>query len=126
MDKNALMFALDKSRRRGEFSSPRIKAPTDYDDVIESHLMTTRESSDKPQQAIKEHNNRIDREYVTPDAPSQPVSKRREHCKEELLSFYFSADGCLYYDIVPEDETVASEVFCRQLREMVSQIYHLV
>uniref|UniRef100_A0A183FQ51 Galectin n=1 Tax=Heligmosomoides polygyrus TaxID=6339 RepID=A0A183FQ51_HELPZ len=40
-----------------------------------------------------------------------------------LFPFFFSSDDCIYYDILPEGDTVIFEI---QVREMVAQIAHFV
>jgi histone-lysine N-methyltransferase SETMAR len=61
-------------------------------------------------------------EWLPHGEQPQPVAKRDPHCKKDLLSFFFCSDGCVYYEILEERQTVNSSIFCNQLEEMERRV----
>jgi histone-lysine N-methyltransferase SETMAR len=61
-------------------------------------------------------------EWLPHGEQPQPVPKRNPHCKKDLLSFFFCSEGCVYYEILEEGQTVNSNIFCIQLEEMEQRV----
>uniref|UniRef100_A0A7I4Y1D0 DDE_3 domain-containing protein n=1 Tax=Haemonchus contortus TaxID=6289 RepID=A0A7I4Y1D0_HAECO len=60
-------------------------------------------------------------QWLPIDIRPEAVAKRGAYVKKEMTSFFFCSAACFYYEILPRGAAVTAMVFCKHLRETVSQ-----
>ena len=58
------------------------------------------------------------RSWCTPNESSQTTSKANIHQKKILLSIWWDWKGPVYFELLPRNQTINSEVYCRQLDKL--------
>ena len=52
------------------------------------------------------------------DEPAQSTSKANIHQKKVMLSVWWDFKGIVYFELLPKNQTINSNVYCRQLLKL--------
>ena len=62
------------------------------------------------------------RSWSKRDEPAQPTSKADIHQKKIMLSVWCHFKGIFYFELLPRNQTINSNVYCRQLMKFDKEI----
>ena len=62
------------------------------------------------------------RSWSKRDEPAQSTSKADIHQKKVMLSVWWDFKGIVYFELLPRNETINSNVYCRQLMKLDKEI----
>lgn len=56
--------------------------------------------------------------WLNPGEAAPMIPKREVHEKKALLSIWWDIDGVIYYEVLPQGQTITADRYSRQLREL--------
>ena len=62
------------------------------------------------------------RSWSNRDEPAQSTSKADIHQKKVMLSVWWDFKGIVYFELLPRNQTIKSNVYCRQLMKLDKEI----
>ena len=62
------------------------------------------------------------RSWIKRDEPAQSTSKADIHQKKIMLSVWWDSKGIVYFELLPRNQTINSNVYYRKLMKFVKEI----
>ena len=62
------------------------------------------------------------KEWLSPNEQATPRAKGGTHPRKVMLCIWWGKEGVIYYELLPRNVTITSEVYCQQLRRLEAAI----
>lgn len=62
------------------------------------------------------------KEWLSPNKKATPRTKANAHPQKIMLCIWWDKEGVLYYELLPQGETITADIYCHQLRRLADSI----
>lgn len=62
------------------------------------------------------------KEWLSPDKQATPRVKQDLHPRKTMLCVWWNQEGVVYYELLPRNQTITAELYCKQLRRLQAAI----